>query len=102
MANGSIMPFRPTGTASVSATTVSANTSLTGGGDSVVVTNTTGSIAYVRFGSDASVAATVVDMPVLPNAHVMLGVNFLIRYAAVTLATGSGTVLFTRGDGSFI
>jgi hypothetical protein len=102
MAIGSIMPFRPTGTVSLAATTTSASVALAGGGDSMVVTNISASLAYVRFGADPSVAATVADMPVLPNAHVMLGVNSLIGNAAAILASGSGTVLFTRGDGSFL
>ena len=63
MAIGSIMPFRPTGTVSLAASTASANAALAGGGDSVVVTNTTASLAYVRFGADATVAATTADMP---------------------------------------
>ncbi len=102
MAIGSIMPFRPTGTVSLSATTASGNVTLAGGGDSVVVTNMAASLAYVRFGSDANVVATATDMPVLPNARVMLGVNSVIGYAAVALVSGTGTVLFTRGDGSYL
>jgi uncharacterized membrane protein YjjP (DUF1212 family) len=75
---------------------------LLGGGDSIVVTNLAASLAYVRFGADPSVAATSADMPVLPNARVMLGVNSLIGYAAAMVVSGSGTVLMTRGDGSFL
>jgi hypothetical protein len=48
------------------------------------------------------VTATAADMPVLPNSRAMLGVNSLIGYAAVVLASGSGTVLLTRGDGSYL
>jgi hypothetical protein len=109
MATGSATPFRPTGTVSIIAGTTSTNVLLTGGGDSVVVTNATVSLAYVRFGADSSVtavnpllSAAVTDMPVLPNSHVMLGVNSLITYAAAVLASGSGTVLLTRGDGSYL
>ncbi len=102
MAIGSIMPFRPTGTVSLGATTTSANVALAGGGDSVVVTNICTSLAYVRFGSDTSVVATLADMPVLPNSRVMLGVNPIIAYAAVVLASGTGSVLLTRGDGSYL
>lgn len=102
MAIGSITPFRPTGTASLSAGTTSSNVALAGGGELVVVTNTATSLAYVRFGADQTVAATNADMPVLPNTRVMLSVNSLIAYAAAILTTGSGTVLFSRGDGSFL
>jgi hypothetical protein len=102
MAIGSIMPFRATGTVPLAASTTSANVALAGGGDSVVVTNTTGSLAYIRFGADPSVAASVADMPVLANSRAMLGVNSLIAYAAAVLVSGSGTVLLTRGDGSYL
>jgi hypothetical protein len=102
MAVGSITPFRPTGTVSLSAGTSSGAILLAGGGDSVVVTNTTASLAYVRFGADPSVSAMIADMPVLPNSRVMLSVNGLVSHAAAVLATGSGVVLFTRGDGSYV
>lgn len=102
MAIGSTLPFRPAGTAALGATATSASVPLAGGGNSVVVTNTTTSLAYVRFGADPSVVATAADMPVLPNSRIMLGINVLITNAAALLASGSGMVLFTRGDGSYL
>ncbi len=102
MAVGSITPFRPTGTVSLSAGTSSATVALAGGGDSVVVTNASASLAYVAFGADASVSAAASDMPVLANTKVLLSVNGLVQYAAGVLTNGSGTVLFTRGDGSYL
>jgi hypothetical protein len=41
-------------------------------------------------------------MPVLPNSKVMLAINSLITHASAVLMSGSGPVLFTRGDGSFL
>ena len=102
MAIGSITPFRPTGTVSLSAGTSSMAMALAGGGDSVVVTNISASLAYVRFGSDPSVSASTSDMPVMANSHVMLSVNSLVGFAAALLVAGSGVILFTRGDGSFL
>ena len=102
MATGSVTPFHPTGTVSLSAGVTSASIPLAGGGDSVVVTNTTLSLTYVRFGADSSVTAATTDMPVLPNTRVMLAVNSLITYAAAVLVSGSGTILLTRGDGSYL
>jgi hypothetical protein len=99
---GSVSPFRPTGTVSVSTSSVSANARLSGGGDSVVVTNTSSALAYVRFGSDPTSAATISDMPILSNSHLILSVNSLITYAAVISPAGSGIVLFSRGDGSIV
>lgn len=100
MTIGSITPFRSTGTACLSAGVVSASVQLSGGGDTVVVTNPGASLAYVCFGADPSVSASASDMPVIANSQMMLSVNVLVRYAAAILATGSGTILFTRGDGS--
>lgn len=102
MAVGAITPFRPTGTVSVNAGTSSAVTMLSGGGDAVVVTNTSSSLAYVRFGADPSVSASTVDMPVIANQKVMLSISSLVSYASVVLMTGSGAVLFSRGDGAFV
>ena len=102
MAIGSVTPFRPTGTVALSAGTSSASIALAGGGETVVVTNISGSLAYVRFGADPSVAASLVDMPILANTKATLSVNGLVTYASALLAAGSGTVLFTRGDGSYV
>ena len=102
MTLGSTSPFRPTGTTGVAAGTTSTNITLAGGGDSIVITNTTASLAYIRFGSDLTVTASASDMPVLPNSRAMLSINSLITTAAALLISGSGTVLFTRGDGSFL
>jgi hypothetical protein len=99
---GSVSPFRPTGTVSVSAGNVSSNTPLSGGGDSVVVTNATTALAYVRFGSDTTVNASTTDMPVLAGNRVILSINSLISYAAAISPSGSGSILFSRGDGSII
>jgi len=102
MAVGSVTPFRPTGTVSLSAGTSSASKLLMGGGESVVVTNISSSLAYVRFGADPTVSASSIDMPVLANSKVTLLVNDLVTYAAAILVAGSGTILFTRGDGSYL
>jgi len=102
MAIGSISAFRATGTVSLSAGTTSTNVALSGGGETIVVTNPTTNLAFVRFGSDATVVASVTDMPILPNSRIVLSVNSLISYAAALFSSGSGTVLFTRGDGSFL
>jgi hypothetical protein len=102
MAIGSITPFRPTGTVALSASTSSTVVALAGGGETIVITNTTTSLAYIRFGADPTVSATNADMPVLANSRVMLSANSLVTYAAGVLVSGTGVVLFTRGDGSFI
>jgi hypothetical protein len=99
---GSVSPFRPTGTVAVSVSNLSANAPLSGGGDSVVVTNTTTALVYIRFGSDPTVIASTADMPILSNSRLILSVNSLISYAAAICPSGSGSVLFSRGDGSIV
>jgi hypothetical protein len=101
---GSVSPFRPTGTASLSLATAnaSANVQLVGGGDTVVVTNSSNVLAYVKFGSDQTVTATVADMPILPSSRAILQVNLLINYAAAIAPSGTGSILFSRGDGSVV
>jgi hypothetical protein len=100
MSIGTTSPFRPTGTVSLNVGTTSASIELAGGGGSAVVTNPTASLAYVRFGGDPSVPASSADLPALPTSRVVLSVNALISYAAAMLASGSGSVLYTRGNGS--
>jgi hypothetical protein len=102
MASGSISPFRPTSTIGLAASTTSTAVQLLGGGESVVVTNTTASLAFIKFGSDLTVVASNSDMPVLPNNRALLSINSLTSCVAAILATGSGTVLVTRGDGSTV
>jgi hypothetical protein len=99
---GSVSPFRPTGTVSVSAGGVSASARLSGGGDSIVVTNTSTGLAYIRFGSDPTVAATTSDMPILANDRLILSVNSLITFVAAISPSGAGIILFSRGDGSIV
>jgi hypothetical protein len=41
-------------------------------------------------------------MAVMANSRAMLSANSLVTHGAAVLASGSGTVLFTRGDGSYV
>ncbi len=100
MANGASQPFRPSYTASISATTAAAETALPAGGESVLIYNATSSVAFVRFGSSAGVAATLTDLPVPPNGRMLVAVNHLVTAVSALLHVGTGTVYFSRGDGS--
>jgi hypothetical protein len=100
MPTGSVSPFRVTGTVSLASGASSSNVSLAGGGDTIVVTNSSSSIAFVRFGSDSTATASAADMPVLGSSKVILSVNSLITYGAAIIPSGSGTIYFSRGDGS--
>ncbi len=102
MSSGSISPFQPHLTVSISASTTSGSVPISGHGDGILVTNSTTSIAYVRFGSDATLQASTGDTPLLAGSHILLRCGPFVSYCAVVLGSGSGLVMFTRGDGSFI
>lgn len=100
MATGSTQPFRPAGTASVGASTVSASAALVGGGSAVLIYNATAATAFVRLGAASGMlAAAVTDTPVPAGARMLLDGGPFVRYAAAILSSGSGTVFFTLGDG---
>jgi len=101
MSMGSTQPFRASGTAQLAAGTSSGNVRLVGGGEAVLVYNATATVAFVRFGTDATLVATVSDTPVPPSGRMLLhaGGPFVTTAAAV-LGGGSGSVFFTRGEGT--
>jgi hypothetical protein len=66
----------------------------------IQISNQTASWAYVNFGVfGAVVAATVNSYPVGPGAVVVVSVAGEVTGASVILATGTGSVTFTRGEG---
>ncbi len=102
MASGSGQAFRSSGTSAVAASTISAAVALIGGGETVLVTNASTSLGFVRLGASATLTASSADVPVLPGSQVLLGGGDAVTYAAAVLVAGAGQILFTRGDGSVI
>jgi hypothetical protein len=102
LSSGAANPFQPIATVTMASATVSANVQLAGSGESLLVTNPTSSLAFVRFGSDPTVQATTSDTPVLPNSKVLLHCGPIVSYCAAVLSSGSGAIMFTRGSGSGI
>lgn len=100
MSIGASLPFRPAGTASVAASTSAAAVALVGGGSSVLVFNAGNGIAFVRFGMAGVAASAGSDLPVPPGGLMLVDAGRLATYASAVLASGSGSVFFTRGDGS--
>ena len=97
---GAGSPFQPIETVTLQSGTASANIQLPANGESVLVTNPTSSLAHVKFGCDPTLQATSADTPVLPNSRLLLRCGRLISHCAAILSAGSGSVMFTRGDGS--
>jgi hypothetical protein len=97
---GAINPFQPVSSVAMASSTISSNVQLAGAGESLLITNPTSSLAYVRFGSDPTVQATTGDTPILPNSRILLHCGYFVSYCAAVLGSGSGVIIFTRGDGS--
>ncbi|MCB8880406.1 hypothetical protein ACELLULO517_09195 [Acidisoma cellulosilytica] len=100
MASGSIAAFSPEATVSIAAGTSSNAVALGGSGPSLLVFNSTASIAFLRLGASTSLSATTSDLPIPAGAQLLLTVAATVTAAAVLLSAGSGTVYLTRGSGS--
>lgn len=100
MAIGSNQPFRPSGTTQLNVNNTSANIALIGSGDSVLIHNASAALAFVRFGTDSTMVASVADTPIPANARMLMHIGSLVTTVAAVLSSGSGAVFFTRGDGT--
>jgi hypothetical protein len=99
MSVGATQPFRPAGTAAASASTTVVTVALNGGGGAVLVYNATAATAFFRLGSASGLTATMADTPVPPGGRMLVDAGPFVNSAAVILASGTGTVYFTLGDG---
>jgi hypothetical protein len=84
----------------VAASTGAQSVKLADGGDAMLVFNASNSVAFVRFGTDASVTAGGADLPVPPGSRTLMHVGGLAGWASAVLLEGAGNVYFTRGEGS--
>jgi hypothetical protein len=100
MASGSIAGFNPEATVVVAASTVSNAIALSGNGPSLLVFNSTGSIAFLSLGASTNLIATSQSLPIPAGSQVLLNVGATVTAAAVLLSSGTGTVYLTRGSGS--
>jgi hypothetical protein len=95
--SGMTAPLRVSGNVVIAASTVSASAPLAGAGDVVLVTNLAASPAFVAFGG-SSIEAAPASIPVPAGGRLLLNIGFS-TYAAAVLASGTGNVHFTSGDG---
>lgn len=94
--------FNPIGnTVNVAASTSTGNVTIGTVGNQVRVLNASNSIAFIAFSSAAAgaTASTSTSTPVLPNSAETFTVDPAANSAAAILASGTGTVYFTRGEG---
>jgi len=78
---------------------ISAYSTLTGAGPSIVLTNLSDSVtAYIRTGVDSAVATTA-DYPVLPNTQVSLSKGRFENVVAYITASGTGSLHIMSGKG---
>ena len=67
----------------------------------IQIANQSASWAFVNFGVVGSIVAATAaaSYPVAPGSVVVVSVNSDVNGASVILATGTGNVTFTRGEG---
>lgn len=100
MAQGLNQPFALGSTVTVAAGTTSANTLLPGNADSVLIYNGSSATAFVTFGVDLTVSPTSSSgFPIPPGGTQFLTCGQIVASAAVILASGSGNVYLSRGNG---
>jgi hypothetical protein len=99
MATGATQPFRPAGTATAAASTISASVALVGGGHAVLVYNASSSTAFFRLTATTGLTASMSDTPVPPGGRMLVDGGPFVNSAAVILQSGTGNVYFTLGDG---
>ncbi len=100
MATGSTQPLMVSATAALAASTSSANVALAGTGEAVLVYNGASAVAFIRFGMDASVVATSADMPIPPGGRMLIHAGEFSKTVAAILSNGTGTLYFSRGQGT--
>ena len=87
----------------VAASTTASTGTLPGNGypKNIQISNTTTSWAYVNFGNSTSLAAATVatGYPVPPGAAYVVTISTEVNTVSVILSTGTGNVIFTRGEG---
>lgn len=101
---GQVQSFRPSGSVSAAATTTTQSVVLPAGGDTVVVDNAGNDFCFVNFGGSAVVATGSPNpsFPVPAGQHRQFACPRTVTAAAVIMNSGTGTVFFTRGDGTAI
>ncbi len=96
MSTGAIQPFEPIATVTVAATTSSAAAVLPAS-DAILVFNSTSAIAFVAIGG---ATATSAGTPIPSGGRQLFAGGLYVTSAAVILASGSGSVYFTAGQGT--
>ena len=100
MSLGSTQPFRPSGTVTLAATTTPLAGALVGRGEAVLVYNASTGVAFLRFGTDLTITATLSDVPVPAGTRMLLHAGTIASTVSVVLGGGSGSVYVSRGDGT--
>lgn len=97
-----VKPFQPTpgSTNSISVSTSSANANIPEAGESILLTNSGSTLAYVRTGQGSSTAATTADMPLAAGASRIITRSANHDYVAAITASSTTTLLVTAGTGS--
>ncbi|HUN01062.1 MAG TPA: hypothetical protein PLI96_11345 [Halothiobacillus sp.] len=96
MATGQSVPFTPLSTVTIAASTTASTPVSVPGSDSVLVFNASAATAFVSLGATASTAST----PVPAGGRQLFSNTSLGNKLSVVLASGTGSVYATAGQGT--
>jgi hypothetical protein len=95
-----LSPFKKTGsTVSISATTTTGNAAISNIKGSVLAHNQGTTWAYLNFGVDNTVEAAATDYWLAPGSTQAFMVPTNMTYVAATMASGTGNIGITPGEG---
>lgn len=66
----------------------------------MLIYNSAAATAFIRFGMNASTVSTASDTPIPAGARMLIHAGEFAKTVAVLLASGSGDVYFSRGQGT--
>jgi hypothetical protein len=96
MATGTISPFTPIATATIAASTTAAGATVPGA-DSMLVFNSTAATAFL---ATSGTASPTNGTPIPAGARQLFGGSPLGLTVSVVLASGTGSVFVTAGNGT--
>jgi hypothetical protein len=101
---GQIQSFEPSGCIAAAATTTTQSVLLPPGGDTIVIDNAGGDFCFVNFGGSAVIAtgAPNPSFPIPAGQHRQFACPATVTSVGVIMNSGTGTIFFTRGDGTAI
>jgi hypothetical protein len=103
MSTGSTLPFQPAGTVTIAATTASAAAAIPSTADTLLIFNSSASIAFIAIGGGgigSPPLAAVTNFPIPPGGSRLIFCGTVSNVVAVVLSASTGAVYVSYGTGT--